>query len=404
MYLQGKYIYDLTAEDLENLITNEVKEGINLEYKKNINIEGEKVEDNRQEFFCDIAAMYNSSGGCIIYGIDEKRIDKKTTGYPEKFVHQEIKSQDKLEQLIHSLLNSNTDPSITNVAIKFITVQECLVMVIGIPRGLGYPSMVTFRDMHKFFRRNSSGRYAVYTSELNQMFMQSQTIKERAENFRNDRIGLIFKGVSINRNYPEAYIHLIPFGFLEDKMYNIIELSRSHTTHIFPYYTNQFLSQGFNSFNVDGLISEKRSDRTNEIRAHTQYFRNGIIEAFFRLLDNGEKGTTILGPKLLHDILNTISRGMVSLSHLQVEPPIMVFISLRHIQSQYLQRHYNGESIGSFVKDNVIIPGVMFSTLEKNIDKIFGEIKPYLDIIYQAAGGQECQPLNEIKMNSLRLY
>ncbi len=404
MYLQGKYIYDLTPEDLGNLITNEVKEGINLEYKKNINIEGEKVDDNRHEFFCDIAAMYNSNGGCIIYGIDEKRVDKKTTGYPEKFVHQEIKSEDKLEQLIHSLLNSNTDPSITNVAIKFLTVQECLVLIIGVPRGLEYPSMVTFRDINKFFKRNTSGRYAVFTSELNQMFMQSQTIKERADNFRVKRIEYVTANERYNNRHINgtSFIHIIPFSFLEEKVYDITILHNDikNIGKVFPDFKTINTNYHYfrSTFNFEGFyVSNTFRGTTDKEITYLQFYRNGVLEIFSRTA-NMFRQTEVqsLEELLLYkDLLFSILAGLKSIKKLQIEPPFLLYLSICDIGNYHFLKE-GGIVVGQFSNPNIYLPPIILNTLDIDTKDLFTLLRPNLDIIYQTAGIPRCSELKSV--------
>ena len=52
-----------TLEDIQDLITNEVEESTELEYKSMV-----KVNNWKSELAKDVSAMANANGGIIIYG------------------------------------------------------------------------------------------------------------------------------------------------------------------------------------------------------------------------------------------------------------------------------------------------------------------------------------------------
>jgi len=54
-----------TLEDIQKLIENKIEESLTLEYKR-------ELSRNNKEIAKDISAFANTSGGVIIYGIEEK--------------------------------------------------------------------------------------------------------------------------------------------------------------------------------------------------------------------------------------------------------------------------------------------------------------------------------------------
>ena len=71
---------ELTAADIEGLVESEVAESLTLDYK--LKLPSGQSEEKR-EFLYDVAAMANSAGGNLIYGIAERRTeDDKPTGLP----------------------------------------------------------------------------------------------------------------------------------------------------------------------------------------------------------------------------------------------------------------------------------------------------------------------------------
>ncbi|MDR0971745.1 MAG: ATP-binding protein, partial [Bacteroidales bacterium] len=99
MYILGKNANSINAEDIQRLIDNGIKENKSLDYKMYWGNLSEN--DKKKEFLNDITAFYNTDGGCLIYGIKEKKDkESKNTGEPEKIIGINIDNQDKLFQQI----------------------------------------------------------------------------------------------------------------------------------------------------------------------------------------------------------------------------------------------------------------------------------------------------------------
>ncbi len=176
MFILGKNVDQLVVDDIKRLVENQIPETKDLDYKREPKLLQDK---DKKEFLYDLTSMYNTDGGCLLYGVEEKKDEKgQNTGIPEKIVGITIDNIDKLFQQIEDILKGNTDPSISNVGLKHLMVDGKDILAIGIRKGFGLPSMVTFNETNKFYRRRNSGKYAVDVYELNRMFMQNQILKE----------------------------------------------------------------------------------------------------------------------------------------------------------------------------------------------------------------------------------
>ena len=81
MYLLGKRADQIDAEDISRLVTNQIQETKALDYKKELKLSQDK---DKKEFLFDITSMFNTDGGCLIYGIEERKDEKgQNTGIPE---------------------------------------------------------------------------------------------------------------------------------------------------------------------------------------------------------------------------------------------------------------------------------------------------------------------------------
>ena len=63
-----KPLNEINIEDLNELVTNSVSEGRNLDYKRDLcgNSDGDK-----KEFLSDISSFANATGGDLLFGVDE---------------------------------------------------------------------------------------------------------------------------------------------------------------------------------------------------------------------------------------------------------------------------------------------------------------------------------------------
>jgi len=116
-------------EDIENLISNKIRESETLEYKSS----NKKFSDkDKNEIAKDVSAMANSSGGVIIYGVET---DKEDRTVPTKIsgVHpNNIESFDRV-------VNSQIKKEIRGIQKKIINKNSTNAMIIFIPQSEDSP-------------------------------------------------------------------------------------------------------------------------------------------------------------------------------------------------------------------------------------------------------------------------
>lgn len=69
MFLLGKSVEQLEIQDILRLVENQIPETKTLDYKKELKLQ---QGQDKKEFLYDVTSMYNTDGGCLIYGIEEK--------------------------------------------------------------------------------------------------------------------------------------------------------------------------------------------------------------------------------------------------------------------------------------------------------------------------------------------
>lgn len=380
-----------------------MKEGRHLDYKRELSLDDK--DNKKQNFITDVTAMYNTEGGCIIYGIEEKKNEKgENTGYPEAIVHQSYGNKDKFEQQLHSTIKSNTDPSIPNTIVHFLTVDGKDIYIVGVPKGLGLPSMITYRDLNRFHRRSNSGNYAITTFELNQMFLQNQAVKDKAFKFRSDRIAAIknrevFPAMGVKGDY---FLHLVPYSFLDERIYDLPPLLSS-PLKIYPVNQESYYSKNISQFNLDGLLTYKFESGQKAITSYIQYFRNGIIEAYTnrcQFTDEKTGQVHIMGNEIVTTTIFTISHMVEVLKVLGIEPPFVVYLSLLGVEGAMFLTPPS-TLIGQLMRSDVLLPPVLINTYTFTFPELFDLLQPVFNIIWQGVNAPECPSVDSfIKFRS----
>lgn len=391
MYIFGKRINAITTDDINGLVENKIQESKSLDYKRELKLDENK---EKKEFLFDVSAFYNTEGGCLIFGIEESKDEKgQNTGTPEKICGINIENEDKLVQQIEEIIKGGTDPSISNVEIEVKEIDGLKVLIIGIPKRLGLPAMVIFRNSNKFYRRRNSGKYLVDTYELNQMFMQNQLLKEKAEDFRLKRIEKVrelkvFPTLDVSASF---FIHITPFSFLNENVLDFSNIANNQIT----VDMNPMLSGGWNyMFNLDGYASY--SSMEDHIYSYDQLFRNGIYEIYTSHLFGSRSGyqkeiNCVYGEDLIQKTVEKINKALAVLQKFEVEAPFLIGISLHGIREYVIFHSKSGRISRPFMTDEIIFPEIILLTYETDVYK---QMKPIFDILYQAVGYASSPPID----------
>lgn len=127
-----------SIEDIEGLIQSQIEESLTLEYKREL---GKK----NSEISKDISSFANTSGGVIIYGIDEDGRIPTSINWLDG-----TNTKEKIENIILS----NIQPKLRNIIINSISNPKNpsqAIFVVNIPESSDAPHMADFR----YYRRHN---------------------------------------------------------------------------------------------------------------------------------------------------------------------------------------------------------------------------------------------------------
>lgn len=387
MYLLNKRVDQLAPEDILRLIESQVQESITLDYKMELSL---STDNDKKEFLYDITSMMNAQGGCFVIGLRERKSDRdQNTSTPEEIVGVTIDNEDKFKQQIEDIIKNSTDPKRSNIAIRFIGIEGKKVLVIGVSKGLGFPTMVTYKGTNKFYKRRNSGKYLVDVHELNQMFMQNDDIVEKTTSFRLKRIrdvrsGNVFPGLALQNS---LFLHIFPFSFGNG---NILDLSNANEMNIanlmMPMYTDGYFPP---EYNVNGYCVTSRRLSGARVFAYDQLFRTGAYEAYtsgtFENYEVYGQGRTIYrmeGKAFILTVLHKIRNGLSVLKKFEIEPPFIISLSLHGMKGGVIMEGHKW-SLTSFFEDEIMLAPQIVPIFESDINKI---LKPSFDILWQSLG------------------
>lgn len=383
MRLRGKHLRQVRPEEIDALAEDEIRESVELDYKERL---PGTLASERNEFAKDVAAMANTRGGVLLFGIKERVENGKHTGLPEKIVgvggitpDHEVR---RLEQMVRDL----TDPALTGAhAQVFETPSGEVVVGVGVPRSLLAPHAVGGR----YYRRAASGNYPVETRELRQMFLERDEWGREAEAFRRSRI-TEEQHAQAEADEPQGtfYLHALPLGRLTE----IVDIvaHRDELAQLKHLADASCESRP----NLDGYITYwPRRERCSR---YTQWFRFGGVEVCSaRHLFTDAMGKKKLDAvRVAHNAVEWTKSALKFMNeHLALDPPYVVFLSLLGtlnvpIGVEGWERPFDTlDQPNEIDAAQLLLPGILIQDADCDVK---AELLPTLDMIWQAAGFDDC--------------
>jgi hypothetical protein len=159
--------YDI--EFVKSLITNEIEESINIEFKSAEALS--KVDSKKKELSKDVSAMANSNGGIIVYGINE--VNHKADSI--SFIDGNEFSKEWIEQVISSTIQRNI-PELKIFPIRENGDMNKTIYVVQIPESTEAPHICKDK---KFYKRYNFESVAMEEYEVRQLY--GRRIKSKLE-------------------------------------------------------------------------------------------------------------------------------------------------------------------------------------------------------------------------------
>jgi len=382
-------IEDINESHLQSLVTEGRQEDTQLEFK--LTLPG-KSDEEKREFLKDVSAMANSQGGDIIYGIKEDRSNPSDAGKAVELVGITGAGEDATKLWMFELLNSSIQERLIGVAIRAVQLSAGgFALVVRVQRSWNSPHVVRHRNHWRFYARNSAGVYAMDVTELRNAFLLSDTLAQRLETFRKDRLEEIVdnhRDLRLETDWSDhkpsstdeereslLVIHLQPFdsakpGYAVDITQGLRDDSDALRLCSDPY------GEPSRRFNFDGLLVTYADD-------FLQVYRSSATEE----VDSGELRSEVDGNRfdvecigateLDWAIFKGVGRRLALLKQLGVSSPVLVSVSLMGVMGCKLllrRTFYVGSNPGgiNFIlsphavdRQNLLLTGLVIENLQE---------------------------------------
>lgn len=248
MIFDGKPIDEITDEELDAIVQENIRERQHLEFKVTVN---HRDDGDRLELLRDIGSLANGGGGYVIIGI---RDDGQ--GRAVKFEPSLVGDTARIAKSIASLCQDHIRERIDELGIRERNVKGNPLVVVRVPSSLGIPHMVTFSNRTDFYCRYQDGKREMTYGEIKDAFVGDEVRKqlcsvERAISaLESDIISLGGQSINMARLFWVMGQHFLR-GIQPDNIFSSIrtifqeanadELNKAEPKLIFKFRTLQLI-------------------------------------------------------------------------------------------------------------------------------------------------------------------
>jgi hypothetical protein len=368
----GKPIDSISWTDLEALIANGVSESRSIEYKRDL---PDETSDSRKEFLADVSSFANADGGDLLFGI------VAVDGIPQSISGIAVSNLDQSLLQWENLIREGLSPRIA-VEMRFVSSDEVHVLIIRVKKSWNKPHRIEYKSTHRFYSRNSAGKYLLGIDELRGLFVGSEDLARRSRDFislRNDAI-LHDDGFRKLGKKGKLAFYVIPSdAFTNERRIPIDGLESKMRPPFSRGWSSRINLEGFLNYfsGVDGTTY-----------SYVQIYRNGIVEAATSGLFDGwkEEDRFIPSAALEKTLVESVSNYLGILKSLEVIPPLVLGVALTNISDYTLavdRSRFPFAPLLTAGKDVLRLPEF---TIQEYPDNTGALLRPVIDSFWNAFG------------------
>ncbi|MCR5868484.1 helix-turn-helix domain-containing protein [Aquincola sp. J276] len=360
-----------SADDIQALVAARTAEGTYLEFKRDL---PRPDAGGRHEFLADVSAFANSSGGDLVYGIDEDGEGRATA-----VVAQPGNPDEEARRLQDVLLNG-IESRVPGLQVQAVTVAGGFVVVVRAPQSWAGPHRV--KSNQHFFTRENGRKRQLDVPEVRGLFLRSENQAQRVRDFRTERIGKLMSGEGPHRLIPGALLigHFVPTQ---------AALGTVQVDPI-PYMQQRALpvlstTVPFSRVNADGALAV-RNPRPEGTHGYSQMFRNGYFETV-KVYPYGDAARVGLGSLAYEEQFIAVLRLLrAEYVHLGIGTEMTCMVSLLDADRVELgfdrHRYMLDDHQGFFDRKTLVLPDVLLPA-DLSPEQA---LKPVFDLVWQSAG------------------
>jgi hypothetical protein len=378
MSLTQKPLATIAEQDLMELLTNAVPEGLMLDYKRDL---PGGADGDKREFLADVSSFANSYGGDLLFGMEER--DDRPVAVPGVPPIEAASSILRLE----SSIREGITPRINGVVSRVIALAsgKC-VLIIRIPRSFAAPHMVTFGNLSRFYARTTRGKYQLNVDELRRAFVAGETAREHAVAFRAERIAHILAGdTPIHMDdRAKVVLHMLPLENTGSSGSFPLDRVVASPARPKPLHSEHRQYR----YNLNGLLFYASGEHRDKTHSYLQIFRSGALEAVCSSLvwpDGADKfiRTVVVEP----NVIDGLHEYREFYAAMDVAPPFTAMVSLLGVQGYRVLPKIANRDWGSFrlplAEVDLLLPDVQIADSSVASSDV---LRSAFDVLWQAAG------------------
>jgi hypothetical protein len=137
-------------------------------------------------------------------------------------------------------------------------------------------------------------------------------------------------------------------------------------------------------YNLDGYVGFATAGEGPVCHAYTQFFRSGAVEAVDSEALPARRGNVAMPADLVERrVLLAVYNALRLFRTLEVEPTIVVMVSLLGVKVMYIPAGPGGEFRSQFDRDTLLLPDCLVEHLSVDQDQL---LRPVFDAMWQASG------------------
>lgn len=370
------HLFSTEQIHLERLIAEGAQEGPHIDFKRDL--PSAWNNDAKNEFLADITAFANSSGGDLIYGIDEGAVADATNLVPQAI------DPDQDVRRLQDFLLTLVDPRIPGVQVHAVPVTKNgtsgHVVIVRAPQSWAGPHRV--RGNGRFYIRENMRKRDLDVPEIRGLFLRAEAQAQRIRNFRTERLGKILVGE-------------LPYKLVDGPVLVVHIVSTQAALGLMQVDPTQYQGMrrlpilgaigNISLINLDGALAARNPDAAGASHGYTQFFRNGILEATQVLTRTEEaQRATLRSATYELQLFQFLQAVRDEMTLLGVTNELAVMLSLLRADQARLgvTNRDIDDPKGYFDRETIVLPDVL---TQPNMTPVLA-LKPVFDFMWQSAG------------------
>lgn len=366
-------------------------ESATLEFKRELPGNSDK---DKHELCKDVAALANTDGGDLVYGIDEK---DGGAGAITPIVGE---LSDAAMRRVAQILDATIEPRIQGIKMRHVEVPGGYALIVRVPASFDGPHSIRINNNRRFVMRNGTNITDMSYDQLRAAFDRTATLAELARRFISNRVQLIANKETTAPLCagPQWVVHLVPIAGLAGR--KTVDL-RTLYTQTFTEFLGQDWGGGSRTFNFDGLLIHPGGNKDDGYYAYNHIFRNGALEGAqlggaTREFSPGVIKSVVWSLDMSKFFHYSITKFLASAKKWGFAGPAVLSVAILNVKGYELGigDSFYRFSRASADRPHFVPPDVWIEDLDA-ID-IDSAIRPLLDTLWQAFGAERCLDFDDL--------